>query len=136
MSYADYEYYEKDFLDYADPVVPEDDFPRWEKLAQLEIDRRTYGRVSAMTTIPDKVKDCACAIAELLYKAAEQSAAAAAMGASGPLSSWSNDGQSGTVDLGQSVLTETGKEKEIGRLCRLYLGTLGLLYAGAMHYES
>lgn len=136
MRYADYEYYITEFLEGADPAVPEEDFSRWEKQAELEIDYRTHGRTAAMAAIPDKVKDCACAVTELLYRANVQSCAVVAQGLAGPLASWSNDGQSGSVDLGQSVLTETGKQKEIGRLCRLYLAPIGLVYAGVDHYES
>lgn len=136
MRYADVEYYKAEYLDYATQVVPDEDFSRWEKLAEAEIDSRTYGRVSALETIPEKVKDCVCAITELLYKANVQSENSASLGLAGPLASWSNDGQSGSVDLGQSVYTETGKQREIARLCRLYLGPLGLLYAGVKHYES
>ena len=136
MAYADYEYYTSSFLEGADPAVPESAFARWEKQAELEIDAITHGRTARMEEIPDKVKECACAITELLYEASVQAEAYRTQGLSGPLTSWSNDGQSGTVDLGQSVYTEAGKRKEIHRLCSLYLGPLGLLFAGVLHYES
>lgn len=134
MRYADYEYYTSAYLDGAEPVIPDEEFLRWEKLAELEIDSRTYNRVSVLTEIPEKVKDCTCAIAELLYRANAQNEAAASMGLSGPLASWSNDGQSGSVDLSRSAFTEEGKRKEILRLCRLYLAEF--IYAGVTHYES
>lgn len=137
MRYADYQYYLSDYL-YGSPeaVIPEESFQRWEKQAELEIDSCTHGRVSALEVIPDKVKDCTCAIAELFYKAHIQAEGSVSMGLAGPLASWSNDGQSGTVDLSQSIFTKEGKQKETKRLCRLYLGPLGLLYAGVTHYES
>lgn len=136
MSYANYEYYTDSFLEGGTAIVPEGDFPRWEKQAELEIDAVTHGRTAFLEVIPDKVKDCACAVAELLYKADAQEQGYVSQGLSGPVTSWSNDGQSGTVDLGQSTYTQAGKQKEILRLCRLYLGALGLMYAGVMHYES
>ena len=131
--YADYEYYSGEF---AGTLIPSEAFNRWAKLASLEIDQATHGAAAKLETVPDAVKDCVCAIAEVLYMAEEQAQKNITQGLSGPLASWSNDGQSGSVDLGQSIYTETGKRKEIARLCRLYLGMLGLLYAGVRHYES
>lgn len=136
MPYADYVYYTETYLAGSAPLISDEDFSRWEKQAELEVDALTRGRLSSLEVIPDKAKDCTCALAELLYKADSQEQSYASQGLSGPLSSWSNDGQSGTVDLGQSIYTQAGKHKEIRRLCRLYLGTLGLMYAGVVHYES
>lgn len=136
MAYVDYEYYTDTYLEGAEPKVPSSEFPKYEKQAEMEIDVRTAGRVSHLAEIPSRVKECACAVTELLYTAQTQDDAFRAQGLSAPLASWSNDGQSGTVDLGQSVYTETGKRKEITRLCQLYLAGIGLLYAGVMHYES
>lgn len=136
MSYADYEYYTGSFLEGGSPKIPSGEFPRWVKLAGMEIDAATHGRLVNLAVIPDKVKDCACAIAELLYEADTQSEGYRSQGLAGPLASWSNDGQSGTIDLGQSVFTEDGRKAEVKRLCRLYLGSTGFLYAGVAHYES
>jgi len=136
VRYADYQYYVDSFLDGGDPVVPADQFAHWERQAELEIDALTFGRIAALEVLPDKVKDCTCAVTELLYKANDYTASYQAQGLAGPLESWSNDGQSGSVDLGQSVFTETGRKQEIVRLCRLYLGQLGLMFAGVVHYES
>ena len=136
MGYVDYEYYTATFLGGTAGKVSSENFPKYEKLAELEIDARTCGRASALSAVPDKLKDCVCAVMELLCEADTQSEVFRSQGLAGPIASWSNDGQSGSVDLGQSVLTESGKRTEIGRLCRLYLGATGLLYAGVMHYES
>ena len=136
MPYVDYTYYSGAYLAGAEPLIPEADFPHWEKQAELEIDALTRGRIASLGATPDKVKDCTCAVAELLYKADAQEQGYITQGLSGPVTSWSNDGQSGTVDLGQSTYTQAGKQKEVLRLCRLYLGPLGLMYAGVMHYES
>jgi len=136
VRYADYSYYTSSFLDGGSPVVPEEQFSRFEKQAELEMDALTHARIAALEVLPDRVKDCACAVTELLYEADKQSEAYRSQGLAGPMASWSNDGQSGSVDLGQSIYTEAGRKKEIRRLCGLYLGTLGLMYAGVMHYES
>lgn len=131
MAYADYSYYETGYLLGRSPVVSEEDFPFFEKQAEKELDKYTFGRLRAdESLVSDDVKDCACAITELLYKADKASSAADSNRLYGPLVSWSNDGESGSVDLSNSVYTSTGKQAEIRRLVFLYLGNTGLLYRG------
>lgn len=48
----------------------------------------------------------------------------------GVLQSYSNDGESGTFDLSQSVFTEEGKRKKAREIIHRYLGHTGLLYRG------
>lgn len=131
MAYADYAYYVSEYLAGREPPVPNTDFPYWEKQARREIDAWTFGRLQKNPAlITDDVKDCTCAIAELLYKADSVMEQARADGAAGILASYSNDGESGTYDLKESVYTESGKKSEIRRLIYRYLGNTGLLYAG------
>lgn len=131
MAYADYSYYKTGYLLGRDPSVPEAEFPYWEKMSEKELDRVTFGRLKADPGIvSDDVKDCACAIAELLCKADSVSRAASERGLAGPIQSWANDGESGSVNLDQSTYTESGKQAEIFRLSHLYLGNTGLLYQG------
>lgn len=131
MAYADYPYYINGYLIGKSPSVPEEAFPFWEKQAEKELDRVTFGRLKAdHGLVSDDVKDCACAIAELLYKADKASSSVDSRGLAGPLVSWSNDGESGSVDLSNSVYTATGKQAEIRRLVFLHLGNTGLLYQG------
>ena len=131
MAYADYSYYETGYLLGRSPVVSEEDFPFLEKQAEKEMDKYTFGRLRAdESLVSNDVKDCACAITELLYKADKASYAADSNGLAGPLVSWSNDGESGSVDLSNSVYTVTGKQAEIRRLVFLYLGNSVLLYRG------
>lgn len=137
MVYVDYEYYISRYLLGKEPAVPESDFAFWEKQASKEIDRYAYGRLKADSSlVSDDVKDCCCAITELLYRAHTLSEQAAAQGMTGVMTSYSNDGQSGTFDVSQSVYTESGKKAEIRRLTSLYLGNTGLLYAGVSCLES
>ena len=137
MVYVDYEYYISRYLLGKEPAVPEKEFAFWEKQASKEIDRYTYSRLKADSSIvSDDVKDCVCAIAELLYKANTLSEQASAQGIAGTMTSYSNDGQSGTFDVSQSIYTESGKKAEIRRLIYLYLGNAGLLYAGVCCLES
>lgn len=129
--YADYDYYMTDFLTGKEPTIPEKDFPYWEKQAGRELNNRTFGRLQRDSKlITEEVKDCVCAMAELLYRADSISEASVNEGAAGPLASYSNDGVSATYDLGQSIYTETGKRKELDRLAVHYLLHTGLLYAG------
>lgn len=131
MAYTDYSYYVEYYLLGRSPVVSEEDFPFFEKQAEKELDKYTFGRLrDDESLISDDVKDCACAIAELLYKSDKASFSADSCGLAGPLVSWSNDGESGSVDLSNSIYTATGKQSEIRRLVFLHLGNTGLLYQG------
>ena len=134
--FVTYDYYETTFLSEKSSLISENDFARWERQAEIEIDAITHGRLSRLTEASDRVKLCICTVMELLYQAEVQAAEYRNQGLAGPLSSWSNDGQSGSVDLGKSVLTEEGKRKQIRNICRVYLAGTGLLYAGVDHYES
>lgn len=135
--YADYKYYTKGYLLGKFPAVPKEDFKYWEKQAGVEIDARTFNRLKAdKSLVTDAVRDCTCAIAELLYKADKLSEQSLQEGAAGALVSYSNDGESGTFDSKESVYTESGKKKEIQRLIYKYLLPTGLLYAGGIRYES
>ena len=78
----------------------------------------------------EEVKLCTCAVAEVLYQADKAKVEQQESGLAGPLASWSNDGQSGTVDLSNSALTETGKMKEVRRLIVQHLSSTGLIYRG------
>ena len=132
MAYVELTYYKEGYLLGKNQAVPDPEFGFWEKQARAELDTYTFGRLEANNNlITDKVKDCTCAIAELLYKAHTLSESNMAQGIVGALTSWSNDGNSGSVDTSQSVYTESGKRSEIQRIIYLYLGNTGLLYAGA-----
>ena len=131
MVYVEYAYYISEYLLGKFPAVPEKDFPYWEKQAQREIDRFTFGRVAAdQTLLIDAVKDCCCEVAELLYQADQVTQQSVQSGGAGPLASFSNDGQSGTFDLSQSIYTESGKREKVREIIRGYLAHTGLLYAG------
>lgn len=136
MAYVDNEYYLSNYLQGRDETVPEDDFGFWEKKARLTIDRATSSRIQDLDDIPEEVKDCTCAVMEVLYKGDAYEKQLRAAGLAGPLSSWSNDGESGSVDLSHaSYATEEGRSQEIRRLLRLYLGDTGLLFMGVVDSE-
>lgn len=129
--YANYNYYTFGYLLDRNPVIPEEVFPYWEKQAAREIDKYTYGRLSGHSELlNDEVKDCACELAELLYRADSVSQQTLQQGGAGLLISYSNDGDSGTFDLSQSTFTEDGKAKKTREIIYKYLANTGLLYAG------
>ena len=128
--YADHKYYETGYLLGRSPVIPEDVYPYREKQAERVLNQYTLSRLAAdFNLITDEVKDCTCELAELLYQADTVSQKAAEQGG-GLLSSYSNDGQSGTFDLSQSSYTEEGKKRKTQEIIYKYLGNTGLLYRG------
>lgn len=128
--YADRNYYESEYLLGRSPIIPADVYPYWEKQAERVLNQYTLSRLVAdFNLITDEVKDCTCELAELLYQADAVAQKAADQGG-GLLSSYSNDGQSGTFDLSQSSYTEEGKSKKTKEIIYKYLGNTGLLYRG------
>ena len=70
MQYATYSYYELKYLLGRNPTVPEDAFFYWEKQARIEIDKYTFDRIIADSSlITDWIRDCCCELVELLYQA-------------------------------------------------------------------
>lgn len=132
--YVDSTYYAKEYLaGCKEPIIPDESFRYWERQAEKEINKFTYGRIIAHSElISDNVKDCVCEIAELLYRADNVAEQALEQGGAGLLSSYNNDGESGTFDLSQSVYTEEGKAKKISDIIHKHLAYTGLLYAGVM----
>lgn len=129
--YADYNYYISGYLLGRSPAVPKEVFSFWAKQASKEIDKRTLGHLSGHPElVTDDVQDCACELTELLYQADSVAQQALQQGGAGLLTSYSNDGDSGTFDLSQSSLTEVGKAKKTRDIIYKYLANTGLLYAG------
>ena len=136
MSYADYSFYQDEYRAGMDPVITDEGvFSFWEKKARKEIDLVTFNRIHKLDSPPFPVKECVCELAELLYRADTLDSQDLSNGAAGPLTSYSNDGQSGSYDLSQSLYTVDGRKKEINRIIRLYLLHTGLMYKGVMDGE-
>ena len=128
--YADFSDYEK-YSGKKEPLIPGDSWTYWERQAEGEIDKRTMGRLKTdPTLVTEAVKNCTCELAELLYKANEFEEQARQQGGAGPLTSYSNDGESGTFDLSQSIYTEDGKASKVKEIIYRYLAFIGLLYTG------
>jgi len=108
-------------------------FPFYETKAERELARHTFGLLPSVSivgtvatiTIDDVVttlvladiKNCICEIAEYLYQAEQAQASG--------MTSFSNDGQSGSYDISRFA----GK-KEISSIARVYLFGTVLLAAG------
>ena len=113
MAYATRDYYISGYLQGRSPAVPDADFLFWEKQAERIVDSYTFDRIKANDSLlTDDVKDCTCELTELLYRADKASQSTSDFG--GPLTSYSNDGESGTIDLSRSIYTEEGKRKVPG----------------------
>ena len=131
MQYATYSYYELKYQLGRNPTVPEDAFFYCEKQARIEIDKYTFDRIVADSSlITDRIRDCCCELVELLYQAELMQQQITSQGGLGPLASFNNDGQSGSFDLSRSIYTEDGKAKKVREIIFQYLGNTGLLYCG------
>lgn len=127
--YADYEYYINAYLLGKKFIVPEDVYTYWEKQAEKIINQYTFNRLVRHPELADEnVRDCACELVELLYQADKYAQQALEQG--GFLTSYSNDGESGTFDLSQSVYTEANRKNRIVEIIRRNLMNTGLLYRG------
>lgn len=130
--YADYQYYTCNFLHGHNPVVSnEKDFAFYEMIAEKEINNRTFGRIiNNPNLLNDDVKNCACAVTEFLFKCSNLDEINFKNGG-GQLVSYSNDGDSGSYDMSQSVYaSEQSRQNKINNLVSFYLSGTGLLYRG------
>lgn len=64
-SYVTYEYYKHDFLQGREPMIEEEEFDYYSTQATLRIKERTFTNSDIYHDHPN-VKDCTCAIAELV----------------------------------------------------------------------
>lgn len=114
MRSATHTYYRTTYLG---ELIPEAQFPRLSARALAYIDRITFGRLAASSTLPDAAKQAQCAVADVLYRA-EQDGGVITAESSGSYS--------------RSLGTQPGES--VGRRMHdaavLYLAGTGLLYRG------
>lgn len=126
-AYADYTYYTDTF---GGNLIPKETFDRSVKMAGRYIDWFTYGRINDDNVNDiDGLKDCACDMAESIYKMLYSSSAQAGAG----------EKKSETID-GYSVSYVTAQKdgedinvaltRNLYALATLYLSGSGLLFAG------
>lgn len=135
MAYANFNYYTTEYLCGKDATLSESDFPYYEKQARYEVDAMTHNSIRYLTNVPAEVKECVCAIAEHLYKVETLTNASVNSGLAGVLTSYSNDGESGTVDA-SGGFTASGSKEAIKGMIKKYLLNTGLLYGGVFCAES
>ena len=118
--YIEYQYYEDEYLLGKEPVIPEKEFDFWEKQARMLINERTFDRIKKdKNLLSDKVRDCTCAIAEVLYRSEQITQNSVNQGVAGVMTSYSNDGQSASFDVSQSKYTEKSRDKQIAEAISL-----------------
>lgn len=130
MIYADYNYYTSEYLAGRTPTVKEADWTYYARQAGTYMDNRTFGRIDT-GNLPEPVRLCACELTEILYRADSS----VQEGTSGPMTSYSNDGQSASFAVdANSVYTHEGKRKAMNAIIHRYLANTGMLYAGGGNY--
>ncbi len=129
--YADYEFYVTRFLAGSEPMIPAEDYERYEAQAEDVIRYASQNRSESYEG--DEVKRCACELAELLCGAARASQAASDAGGSGLLSSYNNDGLQASFAVQESDYTAEGIRKKKAEIIRKHLLWTGLLYRGAAY---
>jgi len=114
-------------------VMTAEQFPFYETKAERELARHTFGQLSSVVIVDDvatitiddvvttlvlaDIKNCICEIAEYLFQAEQAQASG--------MTSFSNDGQSGSYDVSRFA----GKN-EIRSIAKIYLFGTVLLRAG------
>ena len=122
------------------PVLSGTEFPYYEKQAEWELGRQTGGLLPSVTVVEtvasiivngttytlvlDDLKGCLCEIAEFLYTFEK----AFAQASGGILSSYSNDGQSGSFN--NAAISSSGKTQQIRGIAKKYLSGTILMKMG------
>lgn len=114
MAYATYEYYTDQYFG----VMPEGDFKRLSRQASAYLDQVTLGRLDAIVSEGNAVKDACCAVADAYYLNEH----------GGGIASETNDGIS--VDYVAGVSNTKTDGQRLYEAAALYLGRTGLLYRG------
>jgi hypothetical protein len=124
MSYADFTYYEDEFLGTA---IAEADFPRLALRASAQIDRLTFSRAAAIITADDDetqvaaIKNATCEIAEELQR---QESNASVDGITSE-----SQGQY-SVSYGSNSNRSRTNQQKVEDAAKLWLETTGLMFAG------
>ena len=68
MRYAEYSYYTDNYLSGRTALISASDFDYYAEQAGIWLSHYTYGNIENVKDIPDKVKQCTCAIAEKMCR--------------------------------------------------------------------
>ena len=66
--YADYDFYEREYLSGKAAVVPAEQFAHYARKASSCITQYTFGALDKDAETPECVKSCCCELAELFYQ--------------------------------------------------------------------
>lgn len=102
------------YNNFTEDYIPTSEISRFLKRAYITLKAITFSRIDNVIE-EDTVKQCICEVCEVLYKHEMRDG----------IKSENNDGYSVTYDE-----SEMSKDKEIKRIAELYLGPMGLMYAG------
>ena len=121
MTYADEEFYKNKYLLGRKPVISTG-FPFYAREASYHIDWYTFGRLAAMTDIPEEVQMCCCELAEAIYQQQKTE-----KDASGKTSE-----KNGTysVSYGSSQELATAAVQKQHQIVMKWLENIGLCYQG------
>ena len=123
MALVDTTYYMGTFRNGPAAVIGDSEFPFYAKKAERELGRQTFGRLST-AAITDEIRGCICEIAEYMFQC--EQAYSSAHG--GVLTSYSNDGDSGSID--KTMFAEENRPKKIRSIVKSYLAGSDLLQGG------
>lgn len=118
-AYADYNFYQSEYLSGKAAVIPSEAFGHYAKKASAHINQHTFGDIGE--NIPETVRLCCCELAELIYKS-ENSPSANGI-ASEKVGDLSKSYESGTA----AVKALPG---QISEIIRSRLAGAGFLYHG------
>lgn len=120
--YASYDYYVEEYLCGASRKISDSSFYFYEKQARQQIDFYTRNRLKKGWNITNEVRECCCEIAEFLWDCNEQKEKR------NGLTSYSNDGESGSFDI--ASYNDTAVRLKIHDIIRKHLLTSGLMFLG------
>lgn len=125
MVYTDADFYREVYLAGGSMKIPDDEVSGYLRKASAVLDQYTFGRLAEFTEIPEEVKVCVCELAELQRKSDMLQQGG------GIVTSWSNDGQSGSMDISNSRFTGAGYQRAIREIVNRNLHQYpALIYTG------
>ena len=119
--YADVEFYMTDFLLGREPAININEFMFWANKASRTIDLHTFSRLTTIDEIPEAVKHCCCAIAEIQFTQAESLK---------PDNVTSESVGAYSVSYAKTALDDVEFATAINNQLREYLTPTGLLFGG------
>lgn len=118
-AYADYNFYQSEYLSGKAAVIPSEAFGHYAKKASAHINQHTFGDIGE--NVPEAIKLCCCELAELFYKS-ESSPTADGL-VNEKVGDFSRSYESGTTAIKELP-------RQISGIIRSWLADTGLLYHG------